>query len=262
MSRASRDTITLPKPPADYGVVLLSHGSADPRARLACDLLARRVGHRLGAFVAQATLDHDRPRLDGAINYLASRGIHDLVVVPMLLTTAYHATEDVPVFAAATRAANPGTRVAMTMPVGADPHLLKGLDAILRTAGHRPNAETAVVLASAGSSFASARSRHAALALEWRTHGWGASAVAFASGPGPRVPDAVTDLRAAGFGTVCVAPFLIAPGSMSQRIAAAARDAGAVAVTGTLHSTDAAMEIVLRRVRAVVEQPDLHTAGK
>ena len=36
---------------------------------------------------------------------------------------------------------------------------------------------------------------------------------------------------------------------MSQRIAAAARNSGAVAVTGTLHSTDAAMEVVLRRVR-------------
>lgn len=260
MSRASRDTIALPKPPADYGVVLLSHGSADPRARLACDLLARRVGHRLGAFVAQATLDQERPRLDGAVNYLAGKGVHDLVVVPMMLTTAYHATEDVPVFAAAAQAAYPGTRVAMATPVGADPHLLKGLDAILKAAGHRPNPDTAVVLASAGSSFASARSRHAALALEWRTHGWGASAVAFASGPGPRIPDAVTALRADGFEQICVAPFLIAPGMMTQRVAAAARDAGAVAVTGTLHSTDAAMDVVLRRVRAAVERRDAHLA--
>lgn len=253
MSRSSRETITLPPPPADYGVVLLSHGSADPRARLACDLLARRVGHRLGAFVAQATLDHDRPRLDGAIGYLSSKGIHDLVVVPMLLTTAYHATQDVPAFANATRAEHPGTRVTMATPIGADPYLLRGLDAILKAAGHRPNPETAVVLASAGSSYEAARSRHASLALEWTTHGWGGSAVAFASGPGPRVETAVAELREKGFEQVCVSPFLIAPGSMSQRIAASARESGAVAVTGTLHSTDAAMEVVLRRVRSAVE---------
>ena len=261
MSRAARDTISLPPPPASYGVVLLSHGSADPRARLATDLLARRVGHRLGAFVAQAALDNDRPRLDGAINYLASKHIHDLVVVPMLLTTAYHATQDVPAFAAAAQKAYPNARITVATPMGADPYLLKGLDAVLKAAGHRPSPQTAVVLASAGSSYAAARSRHAALALEWRTHGWGASAVAFASGPGPRVGDAVADLRGSGYTDICVSPFLIAPGVMSQRIAASARDAGAHAVTGTLHSTDAAMEVVLRRVRAAVEQRDLQLAS-
>lgn len=260
MSR-SRDTIALPPPPADYGVVLLSHGSADPRARLACDLLARRVGHRLGAFVAQATLDHDRPRLDGAIAYLASKNIHDLVVVPMLLTTAYHATQDVPAFAQATQRAYPQARVTMATPLGADPHLLRGLDAVLKAAGHRPNPQTAVVLASAGSSYAPARARHAALAMQWRSHGWAASTVAFASGPGPTVGEAVAELHAAGHDEVCVAPFLIAPGVLSQRIAAGARDAGAVAVTGTLHSTDAAMEVVLRRVRTALEQRDLRLAA-
>lgn len=262
MSRSTRETITLPPPPVDYGVVLLSHGSADPRARLACDLLARRVGHRLGAFVAQATLDHDRPRLDGAINYLATKNIRDLVVVPMLLTTAYHATQDVPAFARGTQEAYPQARVTVSTPLGADPHLLKGLDAVLKAAGHRPNPRTAVVLASAGSSYAAARSRHAALALEWRTHGWGASAIAFASGPGPHVEDAVAELRQTGYDEICVAPFLIAPGVLSQRIAAAARDCGAQAVTGTLHSTDAAMEVVLRRVRSAIEQRDLQLAAR
>lgn len=262
MSRASRDAIALPPPPADYGLVLLSHGSADPRARLACDLLARRVGHRLGAFVAQATLDLDRPRLDGAIAYLQSKEIRDLVVVPMLLTTAYHATGDVPMFAAATAASHPNTHITMANPIGADPHLLKGLDAVLKAAGHRPDPATAVVLASAGSSYAAARSRHAALALEWRTHGWGASAVAFASGPGPRVEDAVADLRSSGYENICVSPFLIAPGVMSQRIATSARRARAHAVSGTLHSTDAAMDVVLRRVRSAVEQRDMQLASR
>jgi sirohydrochlorin ferrochelatase len=132
---------------------------------------------------------------------------------------------------------------------------------VLKSAGRRPDPQTAVVLASAGSSYAAARSRHASLALQWRSHGWGASAVAYASGPGPTVGDAVTDLRAAGFDQIWVAPFLIAPGVLSQRIAAAARSAGGHAVTGTLHNTDAAMEVVLRRVRAAVEQRDLELAN-
>jgi hypothetical protein len=85
--------------------------------------------------------------------------------------------------------------------------------------------------------------------------------VAFASGPGPTVQKSVADLRTSGFEDIWVAPLLIAPGVLSQRIATAAREAGAHAVTGTLHSTDAAMEVVLRRVRAAVEQRDLELAN-
>ena len=253
MSRSSRETIALPPPPADYGVVLLSHSSPDPRARLACDLLARRVGHRVGAHVAQATLDLNKPRLDGAIQYLDSKGIRDLVVVPMMLTTSPHAGTDGPAIVHAPPAKYPGVRLTVSMPVGADPHLLRGLDAVLKGAGHRPNPQTAVVLASAGSSYEAVRNRHSALALEWQSHGWGASAVAFASGAGPTVSDSVGKLRKAGFEEILVSPFLIAPGAVTTRIAAEARGAGAQAVTGTLHSTDAAMDVVLRRVRAAVE---------
>ena len=46
-----------------------------------------------------------------------------------------------------------------------------------------------------------------------------------------------------------------------KRIAQAARESGAQAVTGTLHSTDAAMDVVLRRVRAAVEQRDIQLAA-
>lgn len=253
MSRSSRETIALPPPPADYGVVLLSHSSPDPRARLACDLLARRVGHRLGAHVAQATIDLNRPRLDGAIQYLGTKGIHDLVVVPMLLTTSPNAEESKPTVMKGSPHGFSGVRVIMASPLGADPHLLRGLDAVLKSAGHRPNSQTAVVLASAGSSYAGARDRHRELAMQWQTHGWGASTVAFASGAGPTVEDAVHRLHNDGFTEVCVSPFLIAPGAMSQRIAEQAKQAGAQAVTGTLHSTDAAMEVLLRRVRAAVD---------
>lgn len=257
MSRA-RQTIPLPPSPVDYGVVLLSHASADPRARMACDLLARRVGHRLGAHVAQATLDLECARLDGAIAYLSSKRVHRLVVVPMLLTSPYPAPADVPAFVAATQAAYPQVQVSFSAPLGADPHLLHGLDAALKAAGHRPDPATAVVMASAGSSYEAVRTRHAALAQQWAAHGWGASAVAYASGAGPTVADAVAGLRTTGFEHVCVAPFLIAPGAVSQRIAEEATQAGAQAVTGTLHATDAAMEVVLRRVRSATHHRDVH----
>jgi sirohydrochlorin ferrochelatase len=253
------DLVVLPTARATYGVVLLSHGSPDPRARLANDLLSRRVGHRLNAAVSLASLDHETARLDGAVAHLQANGIDDVVVVPLLLNVAYHATSDVPAATTRVKISFPGIKLRVARPIGADPILLKGLDAVLKASGFRPSADTGVVLASAGSAFESARARHAALALEWRSHGWGGSAVAFASGPGPRVADAVATLRDSSFeplDRILVTPFVIAPGVLSQRIAKEAREAGAIPVVSTLHSTDAAVDVVCRRVEAaLLEEP-------
>lgn len=263
MARSRKnDVIVLPPPRANYGVVLLSHGSADPRARLATDLLSRRVGHRLNAAVALASLDHDRARLDGAVEQLSSRGVGEIVVVPLLLNVAYHAESDVPEAASRIKIEYPGVALRVARPIGADPLLLKGLDAVIKTSGFRPNARTGVVLASSGSSYESARARHAALALEWRSHGWGASAVAFVSGPGPRVPDAVASLREYDLDRILVAPFVIAPGALSQQINRDARAAGATAITTTLHSTDAAVDVVIKRVEAALKAESAPEASR
>ena len=83
MARSRKnDLVVLPTARASYGVVLLSHGAPDPRARLANDLLSRRVGHRLNAAVSLASLDHDKARLDGAVAHLQERDISEIVVVP------------------------------------------------------------------------------------------------------------------------------------------------------------------------------------
>jgi sirohydrochlorin ferrochelatase len=248
------DLIVLPTARATYGVVLLSHGSPDPRARLANDLLARRVGHRLNAAVALASLDHETARLDGAVAHLQQKDIDDIIVVPLLLNVAYHATSDVPEATTRVKISYPGIKLRVARPMGADGVLLKGLDAVLKASGFRPNADTGVVLASAGSAYESARARHAALALEWRSHGWGSSAVAFASGPGPRVGQAVATLRESAVERIVVAPFVIAPGVLSHRIASEAREAGAIPVTSTLHSTDAAVDVVCKRVEAALTE--------
>ncbi|MEI6621062.1 MAG: CbiX/SirB N-terminal domain-containing protein [Actinomycetes bacterium] len=261
MARSRKnDPTALPAVRAHYGVVLLSHGSSDPRARLANDLLSRRVGHRLNAAVSLASLDHDRARLDGAVAYLQERGTNEIVVVPLLLNVAYHPASDVPEPSDQVKISYTGVKLRVARPIGADGILLKGLDAVLKMSGYRPSPDTAVVLASAGSTYKSARARHAGLALEWRSHGWGGSAVAFVSGPGPRVADAVATLRESNFSRIVVAPFVIAPGALSHRIASEARDAGAIAVTSTLHSTDAAVDVVCKRIEVALKTDPEHAA--
>lgn len=254
MGRSRKNSIIVlpPATRASYGVVLLSHGSADPRTRLANDLLARRVGHRLNAAISLASLDHDRARLDGAVAYLQEQNISDIVVVPLLLNVAHDIASDSPQTPPQVRVSFPGVKLRVSKPIGADPLFLKGLDSVLKASGYRPEENTGVVLASAGSSHESARARHAALALEWRSHGWGGSAVAFASGPGPRVADAVATLRESNLERILVAPFVIAPGALSHKIAAEAKAVGATPVTSTLHSTDSAVEVVIKRIETAL----------
>lgn len=258
--RRKHDLVTLPAERAPYGVVLLSHGSSDPRARLANDLLSRRVGHRLNAAVALASLDHDKARLEGAVARLQQQDISDIVVVPLLLNVAYHAAADVPEATGRIKVSHLGIKLRVARPIGADSILLKGLNEVLRISGYRPASDVGVVLASAGSTYESARAHHAGLALEWRSHGWGGSAVAFVAGPGPRVCDAVATLRESNFSKIVVAPFVIAPGLLSHKIADQARAAGAIAVTSTLHSTDAAVDVVCKRI-ALALQTEPETAG-
>ncbi|MGW2542373.1 CbiX/SirB N-terminal domain-containing protein, partial [Kitasatospora sp. NPDC001574] len=69
-----------------------------------------------------------------------------------------------------------------------------------------------------------------AVAAEWRrTRGWAAVEVANATAGGPRVPDALAALRRAGARRTAVAPYLLAPGRLPDRIAGAADGADLLA---------------------------------
>lgn len=204
-------------------------------------------------------MDRARARLDGAVSSLQSHGINEVVVVPLLLSSpGYPPTEleyvgDGSADAARGRAADPVT-IIRAHAIGPDPVLLKGLDAVLRSAGLRPGPGIGAVLASAGSSHERTRAQFAQLAASWQSHGWEATSVAFASGEGPTVEESVQRLLSLpSVEQVVVSPFALAPGALTQRIADSAAAAGATPVLGTLHGTDAAVDVVLARVRSARE---------
>ncbi|WP_328462058.1 cobalamin biosynthesis protein CbiX [Actinoplanes sp. NBC_00393] len=75
-------------------VVLVAHGSRDPRAAVATESLARAVQVARPEWDVQASyLDHDGPR---PLDILASLGTRRAVLVPLLLTAAYHGRVDLP----------------------------------------------------------------------------------------------------------------------------------------------------------------------
>ena len=75
-------------------MVLVAHGSRDPRAAAATEALARAVRRaHPGWAVHAAYLDHAGPR---PLDVLAALPGHRVVLVPLLLTSAYHGRVDIP----------------------------------------------------------------------------------------------------------------------------------------------------------------------
>ncbi|MEV7775805.1 sirohydrochlorin chelatase [Kitasatospora sp. NPDC086791] len=207
-------------------LLLIAHGSRDPRHAATVAALVEEVrAQRPGVEVVTAYLDHCAPRIPQVVGRLA-----DAVAVPLLLNRAFHAKHDIP---AALRAA--GSRLPVAEVLGPSPLLLAALERRLAEAGldvssPAVRARTGVVLAAAGSSDPAADAATRAVAAEWRrSRGWAAVEVAYASAAGPRVPDALAALRAAGAERTAVSPYLLAPGLLPDRIAAAAAGADVLA---------------------------------
>jgi sirohydrochlorin ferrochelatase len=239
-------------------LVAVAHGSRDPRAAATVsELLAvvryRAVAWGLGGLdVRAAFLDHCAPSLSQA---LSAAGDGACVVVPLLLTAAYHSKSDIPAQLAAASAAAP-LDVSCAGPLGPHPLLLAALERRLADAGvdRSARARTSVVLAAAGSSDPAANAAIAALAARWQaTRGWHAVVPAYASAAGPRPDEAVRALLADGApGPVVVATHLLAPGYFADKIRAAGLGAGASAVSPALGAAPEIADVVLERYLAAV----------
>ena len=183
------------------------------------------------------------------------------VVVPLLLTAAYHSKSDIPAQLAAFDAAAAGAvAVRCGATLGPHPLLLTALERRLREAGvavdsAADRARTAVVLAAAGSSDPAANATIADLAARWRRdRGWRAVAAAYASASGPSPAEAVAALRASSGGPVVVATYLLAPGYFADKIRAASAEAGASAVSGVLGAAPEVADVVLARYREAMRE--------
>lgn len=231
-------------------LLVLAHGSRDPRHAATVHALVRRVREqRPGLRVETAFLDFNLPTVTGALESLAADGVRDVVAQPLLLTRAFHAKADIP---AVLREAPRRLRIRTADVLGPDPLLSTALERRLHEAGLRPadRPTTGVVLASAGSSDPEAIAVIAEIAREWRHTGWCAVRPAFASASLPRTEDAVRELRAAGCERVAVAPYVLAPGRLPDRIAAGAAAAGADVLAGVLGPSPEVARVLLARYDA------------
>jgi sirohydrochlorin ferrochelatase len=184
-------------------------------------------------------------------------GRRTVVVLPLLLTPAYHSDTDLPAVLHEAAGRLPRLRISYGDPLGPHPLLLRALGRRLAEAGMpEPAPDTAVVLASAGSSrpTANAAVASAAAALQ-SARGWRAVVPAFASAASPKPDQAVAGLLRAGAARVVVASYLLAPGHFADQVRASSLAAGAAAVSSPLGAAPEMADLILKRYAQAAPLP-------
>ncbi|MGW3623326.1 sirohydrochlorin chelatase [Streptomyces sp. NPDC000880] len=230
-------------------LLVIAHGSRDPRHAATVHALVERARSlRPGLRVETGFLDFNAPAVPRVLERLAAEGVEDVVALPLLLTRAFHAKADIPAVLHEAQARLPRLRIRQAEVLGPSPLLLSALERRLYEAGLDPSVKrsTGLVLASAGSTDPEAIAVIAEIARELRHTGWCAVRPAFASASLPRTEDAVRELRAEGVCRVAVAPYVIAPGRLPDRIAAGAREADVIA--DVLGAAPELARLLLRRL--------------
>ncbi|MET9051842.1 MULTISPECIES: sirohydrochlorin chelatase [unclassified Streptomyces] len=231
-------------------LLVIAHGSRDPRHAATVHALTERVrAQRPGLRVETGFLEFNAPSVPRVLERLAAEGADEVIALPLLLTRAFHAKSDIPSVLREARARLPRLHIRQADVLGPSPLLNATLGRRLREAGVRPGdlPRTGLVLASAGSTDPEAIAVIAEIARELRHTGWCAVRPAFASAALPRTEDAVRALRAEGVDRVAVAPYVIAPGRLPDRIAAGAEAAGADVLADVLGPAPELARLLLDR---------------
>jgi sirohydrochlorin ferrochelatase len=231
-------------------LVVLAHGSRDPRSAATITALTERVAcMRPDLRVAPAFLDLSEPSLDQVVDRLVAEGHSEIVLVPLLLTQAYHAKVDVPQAAAAAEARHDGIHIQVTDVLGIEQAFFQILDERLREAlrANRVRELDGLVLAGAGSSDPIANAAVARAARAWGNRHHLPTIAAFASAAPPAAGEAVRALRADGRRHIAVGSLFLAPGFLPDRVKELALEAGAVAVAEPMGAHDEIARVVLAR---------------
>lgn len=231
-------------------LVALAHGSRDPRSAQTITALVDEVrAQRPDLRIEPAFLDLCKPSFPGVVDRLVRAGYDEIVVVPLLLTEAYHAKVDVPNAIAEAIARHVGLRIRATGVLGLEPVFLEVLDRRLRAAlsDARVRELDALVLAAAGSSDQLANQAVTRLARLWGTRHRLPTVAAFASAAPPATGEAVRAFRAEGRRHIAVGSMFLAPGTLPDRARELALEAGAVAVSLPLGADPEVARTVLAR---------------
>lgn len=229
-------------------LVAVAHGSRDPRAAATVEELLALVRAGSAMPVHTSYLDHAPPTPVKVLDGVAASGAPRAVVLPLLLTAAYHSKIDIPGVLAEVATLHPRFHLSTAGTLGPHPLMFDALERRLAEAGVTAgDPSTAVVLVSAGSSDPAANATISSMARSWRARGWWDVRPAYASAAGPTPAEAVRALKAAGAPRVVVASYFLAPGHFADKVRAESLASGADAVSPVLGAAPELAEIILAR---------------
>ena len=197
-------------------LVLTAHGSADPRSAASAYELARTIRMvRRDVDVRVAFCERNAPNLRDVL----AASARNAVVVPLLLADAYHARVDIPKMISASRSAARQAGV-----LGEDDRLIHVLRQRLAHAGvSRLDPDVGVLVTAVGSSRPQANARTKSVAEYLVQHTRWTATIAFATGPQPSLAEAADVLRDRGATRLVIAPWFLAHGLITDRVAEYAR---------------------------------------
>jgi sirohydrochlorin ferrochelatase len=209
---------------SDPPLVLVAHGSTDPRFAEVVDAVAAGVRALSPATdVRIGYLEHGPPHVADVVEPTA-------VVVPLLLTSGYHVRADLPAQAG---------EVALTAAVGPDQRIAGALAQRLAEAGYDGGP---VSLAAAGSADPRALDDVAKAASQLAEVLGAPVTTAFVSAGEPRLADIAPQ---------AVSTYLLAPGLFADKVATC----GARVIAEPIGAHPVLAEIVLDRYRSTVQPP-------
>lgn len=241
-------------------LVLVGHGSRDPRSAAALHALADRVRAQQPSLdVRLCFLELSLP----SVEQVLTEFVGDVIVVPLLLGNAFHARSDIPGRVSAAALANGRVHVTIASTLGPDPDL----DAVLAERAAQVVDVEGWVLAATGSSHDDAnetiRAHAPRLARRLRLP----VRPGFVTCAAPDIAASVASLRDAGCRRVGLLPWFLASGVLLDRAIDQARSAGATVVAGTLADSDVTARVVLSRysvargMRSGCTRPELLYCG-
>lgn len=226
------------------GLLLVAHGSRDPRAAAVAHEVAAAVEERVDDLIAEAAfLELAEPDPRAALANLDRRGVGGVTILPFLLNHAYHSKTDLPGVATAARMRGMPVRLGSVL----GPHDLI-LDAIVRQLTATGVDYDAVVLAAAGSTDPEANATVAAVATTLSNRQDVPVTPAYASAAEPTVSEAVGRFYRGGARLVAVVTYLLAPGYFADAIRDWAEAEGAAAVTAPLGGSPEIVDVVIDRL--------------
>ncbi|MFI9505188.1 sirohydrochlorin chelatase [Nocardia sp. NPDC052566] len=270
LERLSRHVPVAARP----ALIAVAHGSRDPRSAATMSaVVADIAAARPDLDVRLAFLDLNTPSVEQIVDAVAAQGHTHAVVAPLLLGNAFHARVDLPELLATAGARHPQLLLTQADVLGPDPRLIAALrDRISETLAAQPDSPSTqactefctaadlgetthahadrigIAVAAVGSSSPAANARTAEVARRLSAiTGWHTE-ICFATTE-PTVTEAISRLRARGATEILIAPWFLAPGLLTDRLAAAAPNHPHTPVIGP-HPT--LTEIVLARYDTAV----------